>query len=166
MLTPPCTAPKKPRLAAYFSDAGATLRLTGFGTLGFERGARSVGNLRRMAGWHNEVRFEIHRASDGSAFRSAVRRARGPRLGEGPAPIRGLAPPTVPKALSLAANLARNCLTIGTKVWRRERDSNPRRAFDPYTLSRAGPQSTAVYAIMGIGLYIGFHSTAVHGRLR
>src|SRR3954471_21733524 len=26
--------------------------------------------------------------------------------------------------------------------WRRERDSNPRRAFDPYTLSRGGPSTT------------------------
>src|ERR1700722_927235 len=26
--------------------------------------------------------------------------------------------------------------------WRRERDSNPRRAFDPYTLSRGAPSTT------------------------
>src|SRR6187551_3455830 len=28
------------------------------------------------------------------------------------------------------------------KNWRRERDSNPRRAFDPYTLSRGAPSTT------------------------
>src|SRR5882672_10765116 len=28
------------------------------------------------------------------------------------------------------------------KCWRRERDSNPRRAFDPYTLSRGAPSTT------------------------
>ena len=28
------------------------------------------------------------------------------------------------------------------KYWRRERDSNPRRAFDPYTLSRGAPSTT------------------------
>jgi hypothetical protein len=28
------------------------------------------------------------------------------------------------------------------KFWRRERDSNPRRAFDPYTLSRGAPSTT------------------------
>jgi hypothetical protein len=27
-------------------------------------------------------------------------------------------------------------------LWRRERDSNPRRAFDPYTLSRGAPSTT------------------------
>ena len=27
-------------------------------------------------------------------------------------------------------------------IWRRERDSNPRRAFDPYTLSRGAPSTT------------------------
>ncbi len=30
----------------------------------------------------------------------------------------------------------------GGKNWRRERDSNPRRAFDPYTLSRGAPSTT------------------------
>jgi hypothetical protein len=29
-----------------------------------------------------------------------------------------------------------------TSSWRRERDSNPRRAFDPYTLSRGAPSTT------------------------
>ena len=29
-----------------------------------------------------------------------------------------------------------------SKGWRRERDSNPRRAFDPYTLSRGAPSTT------------------------
>jgi hypothetical protein len=52
------------------------------------------------------------------------------------------------------------------KTWRRERDSNPRRAFDPYTLSRAGHQCSAVYAIMGIGSFIAIPSTSVHSRLR
>ena len=52
------------------------------------------------------------------------------------------------------------------KIWRRERDSNPRRAFDPYTLSRASHQSRAVYAIMGIALFIVILSTRVHSRLR
>jgi hypothetical protein len=32
--------------------------------------------------------------------------------------------PTCPRKLSLAAASTRNCLTIGTKLWRRERDSN------------------------------------------
>src|ERR1700757_4855512 len=30
----------------------------------------------------------------------------------------------------------------GARSWRRERDSNPRRAFDPYTLSRGAPSTT------------------------
>jgi hypothetical protein len=47
-----------------------------------------------------------------------------------------------------------------------ERDSNPRRAFDRYTLSRAGPQSIAVHTIMAIGLFVGFYSTVVHSHLR
>ena len=34
-----------------------------------------------------------------------------------------------------------NCRTP-TVNWRRERDSNPRRAFDPYTLSRGAPSTT------------------------
>src|ERR1700759_5246361 len=37
--------------------------------------------------------------------------------------------------------IVRNLLP-GGKVWRRERDSNPRRAFDPYTLSRGAPSTT------------------------
>ena len=34
------------------------------------------------------------------------------------------------------------CLTKRKKDWRRERDSNPRRAFGPYTLSRGAPSTT------------------------
>ena len=33
-------------------------------------------------------------------------------------------------------------IAISTCFWRRERDSNPRRAFDPYTLSRGAPSTT------------------------
>jgi hypothetical protein len=46
-----------------------------------------------------------------------------------------------------------------------ERDSNPRRAFDPYTLSRADHQSIAVNAIMEFCLFIVMLSTVVHSRL-
>ncbi len=52
------------------------------------------------------------------------------------------------------------------KTWRRERDSNPRRAFDPYTLSRAGLESKAVYAIMKFALFLAILSTPVHSRLQ
>ena len=33
-------------------------------------------------------------------------------------------------------------LVLSDCIWRRERDSNPRRAFDPYTLSRGAPSTT------------------------
>ena len=33
-------------------------------------------------------------------------------------------------------------IAVSTCFWRRERDSNPRRAFDPYTLSRGAPSTT------------------------
>src|SRR6266478_680939 len=33
-------------------------------------------------------------------------------------------------------------IAVSTCIWRRERDSNPRRAFDPYTLSRGAPSTT------------------------
>jgi hypothetical protein len=39
-----------------------------------------------------------------------------------------------------AASLALNVQP--TRMWRRERDSNPRWAFDPYTLSRGAPSTT------------------------
>src|ERR1700734_1008607 len=38
----------------------------------------------------------------------------------------------------------------GGEGWRRERDSNPRRAFDPYTLSRVDRVPNAVYPILEI----------------
>jgi hypothetical protein len=76
--------------------------------------------------------------------------------------------PTTPQELSLGCHWQRqpmrNCQKTGTKLWR-ERDSNPRRAFDPYTLSRADHESTAVYAIMEIGLFRAILSTPVHSRL-
>jgi hypothetical protein len=37
---------------------------------------------------------------------------------------------------------ARVWLSKNGLIWRRERDSNPRRAFDPYTLSRGAPSTT------------------------
>src|ERR1700730_10138875 len=37
--------------------------------------------------------------------------------------------------------------------WRRERDSNPRRAYDPYTLSRAAP-STARTPLRAVGTLV------------
>jgi hypothetical protein len=73
--------------------------------------------------------------------------------------------PTGPQALSLAvapdAQLPENCY----KIMAGERDSNPRRAFDPYTLSRVGAQSIAVHTIMAIGLFIGIFSAIVHSHL-
>jgi hypothetical protein len=54
--------------------------------------------------------------------------------------------PSNPQELSLRCHWRgspkRNCLTTGSNYWRRERDSNPRRAFDPYTLSRGAPSTT------------------------
>src|SRR5947207_4662518 len=45
----------------------------------------------------------------------------------------------------LAVGKSRNRVGVCSnrrKTWRRERDSNPRRAFDPYTLSRGAPSTT------------------------
>jgi hypothetical protein len=39
-------------------------------------------------------------------------------------------------------NASERRITSIAKIWRRERDSNPRRAFDPYTLSRGAPSTT------------------------
>jgi integrase len=54
--------------------------------------------------------------------------------------------PLSPQELSLGClqtqSLKPKCLITGGKDWRRERDSNPRRAFDPYTLSRGAPSTT------------------------
>ena len=52
-----------------------------------------------------------------------------------------------------------------SKYWRRERHSNPRRAFDPYTLSRADHESMAVYTIMIFAFFLASLSTPVHSRL-
>ena len=48
--------------------------------------------------------------------------------------------PTGPQELSLAATPTRNCLTIGTKFWRRERDSN--RIPTPSRISKLRIQKT------------------------
>ena len=47
---------------------------------------------------------------------------------------------------TLVANGGVNVVPTQGLKWRRERDSNPRRAFDPYTLSRAARVSNALYA--------------------
>ena len=47
-----------------------------------------------------------------------------------------------------------------------ERDSNPRRAFDPYTLSRVVHESKAVYTILIFALFLVILSTPVHSRLQ
>src|SRR6185312_6513030 len=41
-------------------------------------------------------------------------------------------------------------LVASEKTWRTERDSNPRRAFDPYTLSRGAPSTTRPSVRVGL----------------
>src|SRR5882757_8853557 len=56
-----------------------------------------------------------------------------------------LAPSGPPSALSplcCPEHLRAQADVIFRIDWRRERDSNPRRAFDPYTLSRGAPSTT------------------------
>ncbi len=48
-------------------------------------------------------------------------------------------------------------------IWRRERDSNPRRAFDPYTLSRDVFSSKLVYPyLIKHGIYRLFCDTCLY----
>jgi len=77
----------------------------------------------------------IKRAMESSAglpVRGAVATARGPRQS-----------PRICHQYATSEGRARaKCSANRGKDWRRERDSNPRRAFDPYALSRGAPSTT------------------------
>src|SRR5262249_44980539 len=50
--------------------------------------------------------------------------------------------------------------------WRRERDSNPRRAFDPYALSRGAPSTTRPSLRAGGGRLEGKNGLSAHAKSR
>ena len=52
------------------------------------------------------------------------------------------------------------------RVWRRERDSNPRRAFDPYALSRGAPSTTRPSLRLTQTLFFQWLASAGAGRGR
>ena len=49
---------------------------------------------------------------------------------------------TAPSARRKLPQIILQYIVLQQNSWRRERDSNPRRAFDPYTLSRGAPSTT------------------------
>ena len=78
-------------------------------------------------------------------------------------------PPESPRAVSSLSTDGDAKTQVPDNWWKLmagERDSKPRRAFDPYTLSRAVLASKAVYTIMIFAFFLASLSITVHSRIR
>src|SRR5206468_584016 len=92
------------------------------------------------------------------------------RVAEGAREGMPIDPPKAPEFGSrLAVGKSRNRVGVCSnrrKTWRRERDSNPRRAFDPYTLSRGAPSTTRPSLRLGGKAYTSHILTSRANHLR
>ena len=81
---------------------------------------RKRGSVATLPGWGSRLRCAVSGAAESAGTSASLREfeVAGAPAAAGAEPVYGL------------------------DNWRRERDSNPRRAFDPYTLSRGAPSTT------------------------
>ena len=128
----------KPRVVAHFRDLVRPYLANPFEGVGL-RGDRGVAR-------NNECASRLNGPMEIGGERAIARPLRGlvPRRRSGSQSLRSCARLRCAKPSNPLNYLSRVRIPrrISRKNWRRERDSNPRWAFDPYTLSRGAPSTT------------------------